>query len=35
MGLVTFLLSFYLLFTNEVSEILSVFAHSFKMSQLR
>lgn len=35
MGLVTFLLSFYLLFTNEVSKILSVFAHSFKMSQLK
>lgn len=34
-GLVTFLLSFYVLFTNEVSEILSVFMHSFKMSQLR
>ena len=30
-GLGTFLLSFYLLFTNEVSEILSVFIHSFKM----
>lgn len=30
-GLGTFLLSFYLLFTNEVSEILSVFIHSYKM----
>lgn len=28
-GLVTFLLAFYLLFTNEVSAILSVFVHSF------
>lgn len=32
MGLVTFLLSFYLLFTNEVSEVLSVFIHRFNMS---
>lgn len=32
MGLVTFLLSFYLLFTNEVSEVLSVFMRSFSMS---